>query len=307
MDRRKFIIKSAQATAALSFLGVNYACAESKKELFFKISLAQWSLHKSLFNKDIDHLDFAKIARKYECEGLEYVTRFFPDKAKNTAYLNEMNAAANGEGVKNLIIMVAREGHLASPILKKRKQGIENHYKWIDAAHHLGCHSIRLDLKGGKDKNEAIKSSLDSLNTLSDYAKDANINVLVENHGGYTSDGGWMHELFSQVTKPNCGTLPDFGNFCIKRDKQWNCLEEYDKYKGIAQMLPFAKAVSAKSINFDKHGNETETDFLKVMQMVKDVGYNDYVGIEFEGNQVSELKGIELTRDLLLKVGKQLS
>lgn len=307
MNRKEFIFKSSQALAILPFLGSSLACSQTNNDLFFKISLAQWSIHKALFDGSIDHLDFAKIARKFDCEGLEYVTNFFSDKAKNISYLNKMNNAAKNQGVENVLIMVSKEGYLASPKLDIRKKGIENHYKWIDAAHHLGCHAIRVDLRGGKIADEATKASLDSLNALSDYAKGSNINVLVENHGGFTSNGNWMYQLFSQIEKSNCGTLPDFGNFCIKRDKKQNCIDEYNKYKGLSETLPFAKAVSAKSRRFDSIGNEIETDYLRALKMVKEVGYTGYIGIEFEGNEVSEFKGIELTRNLLTKIGKQIS
>lgn len=307
MNRRKFITRTAQASAALSLMGLNFACAEEKKKLFFKISLAQWSLHRGIKNGSIKHLDFAKVARKFDCEGIEYVNGFFFNKAKDKTFLNEMNTIAKGEGVENVLIMVDREGSLATPNTEARMKTIENHYKWIEAAHHLGCHSIRVNLAGGNNKTEAAKSGIESLEKLSEFAKGSNINVLVENHGGFSSDGSWMKNVFSQIESPNCGTLPDFGNFCIQKDKKRNCIEEYDKYKGIQELLPFAKAVSAKSRKFDTDGNEAEIDYLKVMKMVKNIGYTGFVGIEFEGSGISEFKGIELTRDLLIKVGKQLS
>ncbi len=320
MKRRDFIHKSVQAGVALTTLGI-YACNTSEKEkkkdlmdiiakessMFFKISLAQWSLHRALFDKKMDHLDFAAKSRSFGCEGLEYVNAFFKDKAKDMVYLKEMNARANAEDQKNVLIMIDGEGGLANVDTKARLQAIENHYKWVEAAHFLGCHAIRVNLAGGVDKEDAVKTSIDSLTKLSDFAKGSNINILVENHGGFSSDGNWMTEVFSQIKNENCGTLPDFGNFCIKRGENRTCLQEYDRYKGMKELLPFAKAVSAKSYGFDANGDETTIDFYRVMKMVKEVGYNGYVGIEFEGDGVSEDKGIELTRDLLMKVGKQFS
>ncbi|MCK5677690.1 MAG: TIM barrel protein [Flavobacteriaceae bacterium] len=310
MKRRDFLTKSIQAGAAFSILGLygfnNSIRIGEKNELFFKISLAQWSLHKALFAKEMDNLDFAAKSRSFNCEGLEYVNAFFKDKAKDMTYLKEMNSRANSEGQKNVLIMIDGEGSLANTNTKERLQGIENHYKWVEAAHFLGCHAIRVNLRGGENKSDALKASLDSLDKLSDFAKGSNINILVENHGGFSSDGTWMTEVFSQIKNKNCGTLPDFGNFCIKRENNI-CVNEYDRYKGMEQLLPFAKAVSAKSNTFDAEGNETKTDYYRVMKMVKEIGYTGFVGIEFEGNEVSEEKGIELTRDLLLKVGKQLS
>lgn len=315
INRRNFIEKSTKASIALSVLGL-YSCKtlnntkidlKSANDLFFKISLAQWSFHRALKSNKMNHLDFASKSRSFGCEGLEYVSGFFNDKAKDFTFLKEMNLRANTEGQKNVLIMVDGEGSLADANSNERLKAIENHYKWIEAAHFLGCHAIRVNLAGGIIKEDAIKASVDSLSTLSEFAKKSNINILVENHGGFSSNGDWMHDVFSQIKQPNCGTLPDFGNFCINKDAEKNCIEAYDRYKGIQQLLPFAKAVSAKSYAFDTDGNETTIDFLKVMKLVKDINYTGFVGIEFEGNEVSEEKGIELTRDLLIKVGKQLS
>lgn len=318
MNRRHFVKRTAQVSASLSLLGMA-SCNNKKKEkalknkvltessLFFKMSLAQWSLHRALFDKKMDNLDFAAKSRSFGFEGLEYVNAFFSDKAKKMSYLKEMKLRANAEGQKNVLIMVDGEGALANPDNDKRLFAIENHYKWIEAAHFLGCHAIRVNLAGGIDKEEAIKASIDSLTNLSEFAKDSRINILVENHGGFSSNGTWMTDVFSEIKNENCGTLPDFGNFCITKDEDRNCLEEYDRYKGMKELLPFAKAISAKSYNFDSEGNETTIDYHRVMKMVKDIGYKGFVGVEFEGIKISEDKGIELTRDLLIKVGNQLT
>lgn len=321
MKRRDFIIKTTHSCLAVTAFGL-YSCKQSENkgevaqdlekpqmtanELFFNISLAQWSLHGALQSGAIDNLDFAAMSNKFGCKGVEYVNAFFPDKAKEMSYLKEMNNRAKSEGQQNVLIMIDGEGALANNDKKRRFQAIENHFKWVDAAHFLGCHAIRVNLAGGKDKVEAVKSAVDSLEQLSDFAKDSNINILVENHGGFSSNGDWMQDVFSSINKPNCGTLPDFGNFCIKKDKEGQCDEAYDRYKGMEQLLPYAKAVSAKSYDFDADGNETTIDYLKMMEMLKNSGYNGFVGIEYEGKNYSEEEGIKLTRDLLINVGKQL-
>ncbi|TYA74781.1 sugar phosphate isomerase/epimerase family protein [Seonamhaeicola marinus] len=325
MKRRDFIYKAGQSGLALSFLGLA-SCKNSEKKTAseettskiitppweFKISLAQWSLHKALFAGEMDNLDFAAKARSFGCEGVEYVNGFFKDKAKDMSYLKEMKSRANAEGQQNVLIMIDGEGGLATPDEAKRKKAIENHYKWVEAAHFLGCHAIRVNLAGASDYDEGIKTAIESLGQLSEFAKGSGINVLVENHGGFSSNGTWMHKVFSQVKNDNCGTLPDFGNFCIKKgEKDANgvrpCFDDYDRYKGMKELLPFAKAVSAKSYEFDAEGNETTIDYLRVMEMVKEVGYSGFVGIEYEGHKEPEEKGIELTRDLLIKVRKQLA
>ncbi|MDG1728415.1 MAG: sugar phosphate isomerase/epimerase [Algibacter sp.] len=319
MKRRQFVKRTTQASVAVSMLGFA-ACKSDKKNdkveneiindetsLFFKMSLAEWSLHRTLFDKKMDHLDFAAKSRSFGFDGVEYVNGFFKDKAKDMSYLKEMKLRANAEGQQNVLIMIDGEGALANVDIKKRMEAIENHYKWVEAAHFLGCHAIRVNLAGGIDKKEAVKASVDSLNKLSEFAKGSNINILVENHGGFSSNGEWMQEVFSEVKNENCGTLPDFGNFCITKDKDRNCIEAYDRYKGMQELLPFAKAVSAKSYDFNEAGDDTKIDYYKIMKMVKDSGYKGFVGVEYEGNIKSEEEGIQLTRDLLTRVGKQLS
>lgn len=326
MKRRQFVNRAATSSLALAFMGTLACKQDSKKStekgaenkvdssaiqaeeaaMFFQISLAQWSFHRALKSGKMDNLDFASKARELGCEGLEYVNQFFADKAKDKAYLTTMNERAAAEGLQNVLVMIDGEGNLADSDAKKRLQAIENHYKWVEAANFLGCHAIRVNLGGGKQMEAAAKAGVDSLTKLSEFAKDAKIDILVENHGGFSSNGAWLAGVMKEVNLENCGTLPDFGNFCIEYGENYSCAKEYPRYQGIEEMLPFAKAISAKSHDFDDQGNETNIDYLRVMKMVKDSGYRGFVGIEYEGRVLSEEEGIIKTRDLLLKVGKEL-
>lgn len=279
--------------------------------LFFTISLAEWSLHKKLFAKEIDNLDFPSIAKNtYGINVVEYVNQFFKDKAKDTKYLAELLKRCNDNGVKNHLIMCDGEGELGSSDAAKRKEAIENHYKWVDAAKYLGCITIRVNAFGQGSPEEVQKAAIESLHTLGEYADKVGINIIVENHGGYTSNGEWMASVMKGVHRKNVGTLPDFGNFCIKREggAQWGakCIEEYDRYKGVGEMMPFAKGVSAKTHDFDEQGNCIETDYVRMMKVVKDAGFKGYAGIEYEGDKLSEDEGIKKTKALLEKVGATL-
>ncbi len=322
MKRRKFIEQSGQLVLGAGLLQLA-ACANSSDntntegtanteeistngELFFKISLAQWSLHRTLFDGKMDNLDFAATARNnYGIDGIEYVNQFFKDKAKDETYLAEMKKRAEDNGVKSLLIMIDGEGSLGELEDAKRKISVENHYKWIDAAHFLGCHSIRVNAGGSGTMEEVAKAAAQSLSELSDYASQAGLNVCVENHGGYSSNGEWLAGVMKAVGKPNCGTLPDFGNFCIKRG-EGECLEEYDRYKGVTELMPFAKAVSAKSNVFGADGQESNIDYSRILKIVKDAGYTGYIGIEYEGSELSEDEGIKATKALLESAGKML-
>lgn len=324
MKRRKFIQHSTLAAAGLS-IGA-WTCHSpaaqsqagtsqpSNGELFFKISLAQWSLHRTLWSKQLDNLDFAATARNtYGIEAIEYVNQFFKDKAKDQAYLTEMKKRADDNGVRSLLIMIDGEGGLAETDDALRRQSVENHYKWVDAAAFLGCHSIRVNAySSNPDPVAAASAATDGLGQLADFAAKANINVIVENHGGFSSNGEWLSGVMELAARSNLGTLPDFGNFCIRRESKdgnpWSgpCVEEYDRYKGVRELMPWAKGVSAKSYDFDQAGNCIETDYERMLKIVKDAGYNGYIGIEYEGSKLSEDEGIRKTKALLERVGATL-
>lgn len=281
------------------------------KEMFFKISLAEWSFNRSLFGKKFTNLDFAAKTKELGIDAIEYVNQFFKDKAENTNYLNQLNDRAADNGVTQVLIMIDGEGGLGDLDSKTRMQAVENHYKWVHAAKYLGCHSIRVNAHGTGSRDDVADAAVQGLGALSEYAAKENINVIVENHGGWSSDGSWLTGVMNKVNLDNCGTLPDFGNFCVKREEGkgyfGKCIEDYDKYQGVAEMMPFAKSVSAKAHAFDAQGNETDIDFMRIMKIVKDHGYTGYVGIEFEGRDTPEKEGILGTKRLLEKVGMALS
>ena len=314
MDRRRFLKQlgvlggSAAMPGALRSLMV----AESNRDLFFDISLAEWSLHRALQNGQLTHLEFPAVAkREFGIEAVEYVNQFFADKAKDNAYLDELNTRCDDLGVDQLIVMVDGEGELAVGDEKERRRAVENHFKWVEAAEYLGCHSIRVNTYGNGSRKSQKTAAVDSLGELAEFAADYDINILVENHGGFSSDGQWLTDVIGQVDMPNCGTLPDFGNFCIRRKDgaRWNndCVETYDRYKGVKEMMPSARGVSAKSYAFNDEGQETTIDYSQMLHIIKQAGYTAHIGIEYEGSEVGEYDGIRATKALLQQVGAELS
>ena len=268
----------------------------------FKISLAEWSLHRTIRSKKIDHLDFFDITKnKFGLSAVEYVNVFFFDKANDNGYLNEMKIRADDLGIKSLLIMCDSEGNLGDPDPNQRTKAIENHYKWVGAAKFLGCHSIRVNARSAGSYDEQIKLATDGLRKLTEFAEDLGINIIVENHGGLSNNGTWLSKVIQDVDHRMCGTLPDFGNFKIEGNT-W-----YDRYKGVSELMPFAKAGSAKSHSFDHEGNDTQTDYYKMIKIVLDSGYNGYIGIEYEGNELGEMEGILATKELLERVGISLA
>ena len=304
INRREFLGEAGSWTVGLGAVALapRTAGAAAGDEPIFRISLAQWSLHRALRAGKLDHLDFAITTKQdFGIEAVEYVNQFFKDKAKDRAYLAEMKKRAADFGVKSLLIMIDGEGRLGDPDAERRTKAVENHYRWVEAARFLGCHAIRVNAGSRGSYDEQISLAADGLRRLSEFAAKHKISVIVENHGGLSSNGAWLSAVIRKVGLPQCGTLPDFGNFRVSRT------EEYDKYKGVRELMPFAKAVSAKSYGFDEQGNDTRIDFLRMMKIVLDAGYRGYVGIEYEGRTLSEPDGIKATKRLLEKVRRELT
>jgi sugar phosphate isomerase/epimerase len=307
-SRRDFLAAGAALTAGLMNARVvsasaGAACQAARDAVrpdsaeLFRISLAQWSFHRALGAKEMDHLDFARIARQeFGIEAIEYVNSFFRDKARDAAYLAEMNRRAADQGVYQHLIMCDGEGNLGDPDSAKRATAIENHRKWVEAARTLGCATIRVNAASQGSFDEQQKLAADGLRRLSELADPFGINVIVENHGGLSSHGDWLAGVMRLVNHPRCGTLPDFGNFY-----------EYDRYQGVADLMPFAKAVSAKSHDFDEQGNESTKDYRRLMTTVLDAGYHGWVGIEYEGSRLPEREGVRRTLELLQRVRTEMT
>jgi sugar phosphate isomerase/epimerase len=302
-NRRLFIKQSGLVVAGLglaSYMTTQPDNAATTQT--FNISLAEWSLHRALATKELDNLDFPIAAKRdYGIDAVEYVNQFWMDKAKNQKYLAELKRGCDNEGVRSLLIMCDDEGALGDADEARRKQAVENHYKWAEAAKFLGCHSIRVNAQSAGSYDEQMERAADGLHRLAEFGAKFGLSVIVENHGGLSSNGAWLASVIKKVNLPNCRTLPDFGNFDLGNGQQ------YDRYKGVAEMMPFARAVSAKSHDFDAAGNEIHTDYRRMLKIVLDGGYHGYVGIEYEGEKLSEPNGIRATKRLLERVREEIA
>lgn len=308
-NRRDFLKQG--AAMAVGILGVQ-ACGAAaanpaSRAPLFDISLAEWSLHRTLQSGAMTNLDFPLVARRdYGIDAVEYVNQFFMDRARDRAYLADLKSRAAGAGVRNVLIMCDREGNLGDPDAARRTQAVENHHKWVEAARFLGCHSIRVNAASQGSWDEQLARAADGLRRLAEFGDQHDINVIVENHGGLSSNGEWLAALIRRVDHPRAGTLPDFGNFRVSggpnQQDVW-----YDRYKGVAELMPYAKGVSAKSHEFDAQGNEPLTDYRRMMRIVLDAGYRGHVGIEYEGSKLPEREGILATKRLLEVVRAELA
>ena len=292
MDRRDFVRKTSIAGLGLAVSPVFLSSCNSGP--WFEISLAEWSLHKALNSGKLKHLSFPeKAKRDFGITAVEYVSTFFKGLHVDKNYLGELKRITDYHGVSNVLIMVDGEGALGAADKKERSKAVENHHQWVETAKFLGCHSIRVNARGSGGAEELAKTAADGLRQLSEFAQPFEIGVIVENHGGLSSNGTWLAGVMKDVGLPNCGTLPDFGNFNIGNG------EEYDRYLGTEELMPYAKGVSAKSYDFDSEGNETKMDYERLLKIVKKSGYRGYIGIEYEGSRLSEEEGILVTKKLL--------
>ena len=353
MQRRIFIKQSALFSAGVGLVGTSCnstpessasgedttQVASINPESLYKLSLAQWSFHKALFNPDLFKLSWPEIRDKIRndpefafanstmtnlefpvkagemgFQGVEFVNRFFFDKTEDDAYLTELKGVCASAGVEPLLIMCDDEGELGNPDEAARKQAVENHYRWVNAAKSLGCHSIRVNAQSEGSYEEQQKLAADGLVMLGEYADKEGINVIVENHGGLSSNGEWLSGVIQMANHPRVGTLPDFGNFCIKREEPTKenprpegCEEAYDRYQGVVELMPYAKAVSAKTNVFNEAGQEANIDYEKMMKIVLDAGYRGFVGVEYEGSKLSEEEGIMASKKLLEQVREKLA
>ncbi|MBK7403055.1 MAG: sugar phosphate isomerase/epimerase [Phycisphaerales bacterium] len=323
MNRRDFLHASTLSAAGLA-LG---ACASSHahasaqdqpaaqpekpsmaKPPAFKISLAEWSFHRAIKAGEMTNLDFPRVTREdYGIEAVEYVNQFFMDKPKDEAYLADLKKRCDDHGIYSNLIMCDSLGELGNPDGGRRNQTVENHKPWVQAAAYLGCQALRVNAASSGTYEEQQRLAADGLRKLVEYAAKYNLNLIVENHGGLSSNGEWLSGVMKLVDHPRMGTLPDFGNFCLDWAHKDDPTAWYDRYKGVTEMMPYARAVSAKSHDFDEHGEETTTDYHRMLKIVTDAGYHSYLGIEYEGEKLGEPEGVRATLALLERVRAELS
>jgi sugar phosphate isomerase/epimerase len=294
-------------------------------DLFFRIAVSQFSFASQFWTKQLDPLDFPAKAKELGIPGLDYCSMFFADKARDAAFLSQLKKRSEDAGSYNLRIMVDGEGVLGDLNEANRLKAVENHYKWIEAAASLGCPMIRVNVEGEGDPVSVANAAVDSLGRLIDYGgKHGGIDVIVENHVGISCNGAWLAGVMKQLNSPHGGVLADFGNFCINRTKpetqdiagymKTKCLEEYDRYKGITELMPYAKGVHAKSHVFAPNGDDTETDFYRMFKIIRQSGFTGWVSVEYEGGlfkmytkdakYLDDYPGTTATKKLVEKAGQ---
>lgn len=304
--RRDFLTTAAAGFASTVLAPIPGSAAEPSATAaapWFDISLAQWSLNGAFWSGTRDRLRFAEIAKRdFGIRNVEYVNQFYQEGFSPTVTA-ELKRVADGEGVRNVLIMCDHCGRLGDPDPSLQAAAVSAHEPWLEAAATLGCHAIRVN--AFSEASETYGTQLDrtanGLRQVCERGETYGLNVIVEPHGGLSSNGAWLAALMDLVSHPRVGTLPDFGNFGDAR-QGWS----YDRYQGTAQAMPYAKGVSAKTFGFDATGEENTMDFRRLLRIVRDAGFHGFIGAEWEGKAIDEPTGIRLTRDLLIQLGGRL-
>lgn len=302
--RRQFFKASGAGAAALALTGATSRGArlmETADKRNYDISLAAYSVHRAVETGQFTMLDMPKVVRQeFDIGAIELWNQNF--ESTDSGYLDQIAKNAVDNDVKYLLIMVDREGDIGAESRDERREAVRRHAKWIDVAADLGCHSIRMNWRGAPDEvvhdakalRAFINRSVRSFRRLCDYGDRKNVSVIIENHGGPSSYPEAVVQLMVSVDHHRFGTLPDFGNFP----------EEVDPYLATDLLMNFAKAVSAKCYDFDDAtGEETKLNYARLIEIVADKhGYDGYIGIEYEGDRLSEFDGVKACKKLLEKL-----
>jgi L-ribulose-5-phosphate 3-epimerase len=303
-SRRNFLAAACSAGAVLGALPrVPEARAEEAQpgRLPFKISLSQRSLRQEFAAARIDPLDFPRVARGLGLDAVEYVSTFYEARLSNKRDLAELKRRAAGEGVWSKLIIVEGAGALGAPDPRSRRRAVDEHKKWVEAAAFLGCHAVSARATSHGSEDDQVKWVSDGVRSLCKFSEPFGIDILLENHDGFSASGTWLGEVLSAVGHARCGSRPDFGNFKLDDGR------EYDRYQGVRELSPFARAVSAKAYDFGERGEETSINYARMVKIVLDAGYHGHVAIEYEGKRLSEQTGIQRTLELLERVRTRLA
>ena len=293
ISRRSFLGSATLAAPIISFAPTLLAKGKNDPNRF-QIGIQEYTFHRWIGSGKLDHLDYPALAKdKLGITHIEYWNRPFKEKHTDKKYVGELVKRTTGEGMKNVLILVDAKNQLDSKDAQARSQAVDEHKGWVDCAAQLGCDAIRVNCRSGGNRDENLENAAMGLGALCDYAKETGVKIVIEPHGGNSQDPDWLLAAMKKINKPNAGLLPDFNNF-----------GRYNRYDGVIKSLPYAPAVCAKALRFDDKGNETNTDFYKMIKIIYDSSYSGVISIEFEGHRVDPIEGSLKTKALIQKALK---
>ena len=297
--RRDFVKATAMGAVAVGLGGKTPAHPRRPKR-DFKISIAAWSVHREVRSGKLKLIDACRFLREeYDVDGFELVNTLL--EVPTAEYVRKFRAEAQRFHLAIPLIMCDGEGDFGSVDPDERRRAVRYHTKWMYVASDLGCHSIRVNWRGapeGAEKDPALvlaftERSIDAYAEMARIGGENGLNVIIENPGGISSPPEMLLGLIKAVNSPRFGTLPDWGGFP----------DDVDRYDAVDKMMPYAKGVSAKCYDFGPDGRETKIDFERMVQICVDKhGYHSFLGIEFEGDRLTERQGMRAAKDLLVKL-----
>ena len=289
-SRRHFI--QGLGTGALAMaLNSSLTGKEKKTVDRFHIGIQEYTFNRWLKSGKLNHLDYPALVKKeLGISYVEYWNRPFDGKHTDPAYVGELAKCTRNEGIQNVLILVDEKHELDHADKLERDKSIDLHKAWIDCAEQLGCLAIRVNCRMGGDPKDNLNRAVDGVGRLCEYAKDTSVKVVIEPHGRNSQDPDWLVSVMNALNHSHAGLLPDFNNF-----------GKYDRYDAVKKTLPFAPAVCAKALKFDKEGNESNTDFERMLKIVHDSEYSGVISIEFEGHDIDPITGSRMTKELILR------
>lgn len=305
MKRRQFLSSFTLGAIGLrNFSEIKFPFKNYNKNI--KITLTPWSLIRSGYGGndplDIDLLEFPKVAKSLGFNFIDHEMFHYPPNLK-PQYIIKMNRIMEQESVQSAVMLTGGRGDIGDKDISKRKKAISTYRYWIDIASDLNCKALR-NVCGEFitiSHKEKLNYAIEGVYELGEYAKSKGIDLLIENHNGYSSDPRWMIQLMQGVNLNNIGILGDFTNWTLERNPD---TFYPDPYKGFEIMAPYIKAISAKSENFNEKGEEKNTDFKKMFDILEKAPNFIFAGVEFSGNKISRNIGSLKTRELIEKITK---
>ena len=289
-NRRLFLQSLGIGSCGLS-LGTNLFGKDKSDPSRFPIGIQEYTFNRILRSGKLKHLDYpAMVKKELGIEHVEYWSRPFEGKHTDKKFVGELNSRTKGEGISNVLILVDEKHELDHEKKSERDKSVDLHKGWIDCAAQLGCDAIRVNCRMGGDPKDNLNRAVDGVGRLCEYAKDTSVKVVIEPHGRNSQNPDWLLAVMKELNHPHAGILPDFNNF-----------GSYDRYSAVEKTLPFAPAVCAKALKFDDEGNETHTDYFKMLKIVYESTFSGVISIEFEGHGVDPIVGSRMTQDLILK------
>lgn len=268
------------------------SAARSKRKPI--LSCETYSLRSYFGSKEITYLTVPKLLKQMGIPGVTYNDIWM--ESWDNAYLDRIKRACREAGVK--ITGLICEGNLATQDEAKWEEQIRTDEKKMRAAAYLGAPIVRLNIGGlGDEKLDAtigVQRVIAAFKRLLPLAKELNVKMTIENHGGVSKKADWILEIIKGTDPKWVGACLDFGNW-----------PDEIRNSESAKLAPYAYHTHVKCHTFTSEGEDTNKDYKYLLGLLKNSGYRYAVSIEYEGPDDQKV-GVAKSRDLILKYWPEL-